>query len=167
MFRRLPFLTMVVSPDRPDGRRRAMKATELLREDHETLRELFERLKLSRDREELLPTVEKEIRIHSQVEETLFYPAVREVDGAWVDAALDAHQQVEELLEDLIDAVEEEEEFERIVVDLETHLNVHMDEEEGRIFPQVDERLEEQLDELGSQISQMRSELEEEWREAA
>lgn len=144
-----------------------MKATELLREDHERLRELLERLRSVLDKEELLPTVEKEIRIHSQVEEELFYPAVREVESMWVDAALDAHQHIEELLEELVDAVEEEEEFERRLTELEEQLNLHMDEEEGRIFPQVDEQMEEQLDELGAQISQMRSDLEEEWREAA
>lgn len=144
-----------------------MKATELLQEDHEKMRNLLERLRSARDKEELLQKVEKEIRIHVQLEEALFYPAVRDVDGAWVDSALDAHQQVDELLEDLIDAVEEEEEFEQKLNELEEHLNAHIEDEEVRIFPQMEERLEEQLNELGSQIGQMRSDLEEEWREAA
>lgn len=144
-----------------------MKATELLREDHEKLRDLIEKLRFARDKEELLPAVEKEIRIHSQLEEALFYPAVREVDGGWVDAALDAHQQVEELLEDLIDAVEEKNEFDQKLTELEEHLHAHIEDEETKLFPQVEERLDEQLDELGFHIGQMRSDLEEEWREAA
>lgn len=144
-----------------------MKATELLQEDHEKMRNLLERLRSARDKEELLQKVEKEIRIHSQLEEALFYPAVREVDSVWVDAALDVHQQFDELLEDLIDAVEEEDEFEQKLNELEEHLNAHIDEEEVRIFPRMEEQLEEQLNELGSQLGQMKSDLEEEWREAA
>ncbi len=144
-----------------------MKATELLREDHERLRELLERLRLVQDKEELLPTIEKEIRIHSQLEEELFYPAIREVDSAWVDAALDVHLQIEEFLEELIDSIDEAEEFEQKLTDLEEHLHVHLDDEEGRIFPQAEEQLEDQLDELGAQINQMKSDLEDEWREAA
>ncbi len=144
-----------------------MKATELLREDHEKIRDLLERLKLAGDKEDLLLTVEKEIKIHSRLEEELFYPAVREVNGAWVDNALDAHQQVEELLEDLIDAAEEESEFEQKLIGFEEHLNAHIDEEEGKIFPEAEERLEDQLDPLGAEIHQLRGDLEEEWREAA
>jgi hemerythrin superfamily protein len=144
-----------------------MNATDLLRDDHERIRALLERLKFARDKEELLPKLEKEIRIHSELEEDLFYPAVREVDGAWVDVALDAHQRVDELLEDLIDAVEEEEEFEQKLTELEEHLNAHIEDEEIKVFPQVEEQWEEQLDELGSQMTQMKEDLEEEWREAA
>lgn len=144
-----------------------MKATELLREDHEKLRDLLERLRFARDKEELLPTLEKEIRIHSQVEEALFYPTVRDLNGAWVDTALDAHQQVEELLEELIDAAEEKNEFDQKLTELEEHLHAHIEDEETKMFPQAEERLDEQLDELGPHIGQMRSDLEEEWREAA
>jgi hemerythrin superfamily protein len=147
--------------------RGVMNATELLRDDHERIRGLLERLKLAWDKEELLPKVEKEIRIHSQLEESLFYPEVREVKSIWVDAALDTHQHIEALLEDLIDAVDEEDEFEQKLIDLEAHLDTHLEDEETNIFPRVEEQLEEQLDELGSQLYQMRSDLEEEWREAA
>ncbi len=102
-----------------------MNAMDLLREDHDRMRSLLERLRSARDKEEVLPKVEKEIRIHSQLEEEIFYPAVREVDNAWVDAAMDAHQQIDELLEDLIDAVEEEDEFEQKLTELEEHLNTY------------------------------------------
>ncbi|MDC4223996.1 MAG: hemerythrin domain-containing protein [Candidatus Manganitrophus sp.] len=143
-----------------------MNATDLLRDDHETIRELLETLRSARDKEEVLAKVEKEIRIHSQLEEELFYPAVREVDNLWVDAAVDAHQQIDELLEDLIDAVEEEAEFEQKLTELEEQLHAHIDDEETKLFPEVEAQLEE-LNELGNDLSQMRRDLEEEWREAA
>ena len=58
-----------------------MKVTVLLRNDHETVKALFERVKGSdsrnqNGRKELFNEIRREILIHSQMEMEIFYPAL-------------------------------------------------------------------------------------------
>src|SRR5438552_15786219 len=55
----------------------------LLKKDHEKVRGLLKRLESAADRgddraEELLAQVDREVKIHSQIEEEIFYPAFKE-----------------------------------------------------------------------------------------
>src|SRR5437773_7870228 len=58
-------------------------AISLLKKDHEKVRGLLKRLESAADRgddraEALLAQVDREVKIHSQVEEEIFYPAFKE-----------------------------------------------------------------------------------------
>ena len=72
---------------RGSTRRPAEKdAIALLKEDHETVRELLGELeettsKATSRRQTLLKSIEQELKIHTKIEEDIFYPAFREAAG--------------------------------------------------------------------------------------
>lgn len=138
-----------------------MKATQLLKKDHQKVKDLIKKLKSARkDREELLAEIEEEIKIHSQCEEEIFYPAVKEFDADRVEEALEAHHQVDNTLAELMEAAEgDEEDFREKVNDLEENFIHHIEEEEGELFPLAESELKEDLQELGTRMEDLKEEI--------
>jgi hemerythrin superfamily protein len=138
-----------------------MKATELLKKDHQKVKDLIKKLKSARqNREELLNTIEEEIKIHSQCEEEIFYPAVKEFDSDMVDEAVEEHRQVDNVLAELMEIVDsEDEDFTEKVDELEENLLHHIEEEEGEMFPKAEKELKAELDDLGNQIQALKEEI--------
>src|SRR5687767_13371965 len=61
---------------------RTTDAVTLLKKDHETVRGLLSKLKSTSDRNssgrtKLLSQIESEVKVHTQIEEEIFYPAFR------------------------------------------------------------------------------------------
>jgi nitrite reductase/ring-hydroxylating ferredoxin subunit/uncharacterized membrane protein len=87
----------VVSADGGEGR----TAVEVLTEHHTLLRRLFERIRATPRgdprRRDLLRTLASELEIHEQVEDSIFYPAVRPVSED-VPIAHAEHRQLSDLL---------------------------------------------------------------------
>ncbi len=137
-----------------------MKATQLLKKDHQKVKGLIKELKSARaKKEELMAQIEEEIKIHSQAEEQIFYPAYEEVDSEMVAEALEEHHQVDNILAELKEMTGDEgEEFEAKVTVLEEMLEHHMEEEEGEMFPEAEKKLKNQLEDLGAQIEAFKEE---------
>lgn len=137
-----------------------MKATQLLKKDHQKVKGLIKKLKSARAKqEELINRIEEEIKIHSQAEEQIFYPAYEEVDSELVAESLEEHHQVDNILAELKEMPGYEgEEFEAKVIVLEEMLEHHMEEEEGEMFPEAEKKLKDQLEELGAQIEEFKEE---------
>ena len=146
-----------------------MKATQLLKKDHQKVKGLIKKLKSARTKkEELLSQIEQEIKIHSQAEEQIFYPAYEEVDSEMVAESLEEHHQVDNILAELMEMTGDEgEEFEAKVTVLEEMLEHHIEEEEGEMFPEAEKKLKDQLEELGAQIEEFKEEWESKGRRAA
>src|SRR6187549_3555663 len=56
-----------------------MNALDLLTEDHQKVRQLFERAQQIRDndeKKELFDQIDTELALHAEIEETIFYPAL-------------------------------------------------------------------------------------------
>src|SRR5204862_5323902 len=94
----------------PRRRRRPMDATELLKEDHDTVRDLLKKYEAAGDRayqtkKGLFEEIKDELEIHSKIEEKIFYPAVKKLRSAdaeeIVDEAIEEHAIVKRLLEEL------------------------------------------------------------------
>lgn len=137
-----------------------MKATQLLKKDHQKVKGLIKKLKSVRTKqEELINEIEEEIKIHSQAEERIFYPAYEEVDSEMVAESLEEHHQVDNTLAELKEMPEYEgEEFEAKVTVLEEMLKHHIEEEEGEMFPEAEKKLKDQLEDLGAQIEAFKGE---------
>jgi hemerythrin superfamily protein len=59
-----------------------MKATDLLKKQHRQVEKLFKEVEKTEDpkqRRKLMEQITADLKMHTQIEEELFYPAVREV----------------------------------------------------------------------------------------
>lgn len=120
-----------------------MNAIELLEYDHRHVKELFAHCEAAPgpDRGRILRSIADELRMHSMVEEEIFYPAVRETNDETlqelVNESLDEHRSVAELLEDLEGMPADDDEFPERIAMLQGDVEQHVEEEETEMFPRL------------------------------
>ena len=140
-----------------------MKADEVLTAHHDVLRGLLRQLAETADdqtadrgrlREELL----RELEVHTQIEDELFYPAVRDVSPLLAVAHAE-HRQIDDQLATVMRTALDDPEFTTEVRMLESTLRHHTFEEEERMFPQSHALGEERLEQLGRQLQERQREL--------
>lgn len=140
-----------------------MKADEVLIAHHDVLRGLLRQLAETTDgqtaergrlRDELL----RELEVHIQIEDELFYPAVRDVSPL-LSVAHAEHRQIDDQLATVMRTSLDDPEFVIEVRMLESTLRHHTFEEEQRMFPQAHALGEERMEELGRQLQDRQEEL--------
>jgi hemerythrin-like domain-containing protein len=140
-----------------------MRADEVLTAHHDVLRGLLRDLAQttgaetelrSRLRDDLL----RELEVHTQIEDELFYPAVRDVSPL-LSLAHAEHRQIDDQLATVMRMDVDDPAFVPEVRMLESTLRHHTMEEEQRMFPQSHALGEERLEELGEQLRARRREL--------
>jgi hemerythrin superfamily protein len=145
-----------------------MKATNLLRNDHEALKSLFAKLTNANGnqngKKELLGLIHREILMHSQMETEIFYPALEATSSPTaqelVSSALNEHEAVEKLLQELSDMSAQDRNFETKVSHLIDEVNRHIEKEEEQIFDEARTNLSEhRLEELGIEMEDRRKML--------
>jgi hemerythrin superfamily protein len=135
-----------------------MNALEILKQDHQKVKELFQQVAEADDqnqREEIFNKIDTELEIHAHIEETVFYPALEQHDQlkAMVAEALAEHQEVKGLLEDIEEIDGASDEFESRLQILMESVEDHVAVEEREMFPKVSECFDEkELDQLGKQL---------------
>ncbi|WP_347057352.1 hemerythrin domain-containing protein [Blastococcus sp. HT6-30] len=140
-----------------------MKADEVLIAHHDVLRgllrELAETTEAQADRrEELRNRFLREIEIHAQIEDELFYPAVPDVSPLLALAHAE-HRQIDDQVATVMRTDVTDPEFAGEVRMLEKTVRHHTMEEEQRMFPQSHALGEERLEELGDQLRARQQEL--------
>ncbi|TQN42150.1 hemerythrin HHE cation binding domain-containing protein [Blastococcus colisei] len=140
-----------------------MKADEVLIAHHDMLRGLLRDLTRTTDaetgrREELRDRLLRELEIHTQIEDELFYPAVRDVSPL-LSLAHAEHRQIDDQLATVMRTAPDDPEFVPEVRMLESTLRHHTMEEEERMFPQAQALGADRLEELGSQLQERQREL--------
>jgi len=145
-------------------------ATALLKADHKRIRVLLGELEESSaraedKRDELLQTIERELKIHAKIEEEIFYPAFREAakkedDKKLYYEALEEHHVVDTVLAELREAEPASEQFAakgKVLKDLVEH---HAEEEETEMFPRARKLLSrEELRELHERLAEAKTSL--------
>lgn len=145
-------------------------AIELLRSDHVEVKELLEELtgtttQATKSRPELLEKIAKELRVHTQIEEEIFYPAFKNAGGKEHNEmnheAREEHRAVEELvLPDLENSDPSSDEFTARAKVLQELIEHHVEEEEGPMFEMAKKSLSnDQLEELGQKMAARKEEL--------
>jgi len=135
-----------------------MNASEILKQDHQKVKELFQQIAQAdgkEKREEIFNKIDTELEIHAHIEETIFYPALEQHDSLkdLVAEALAEHQEVKALLGDIEGIGADSDEFESQVQLLMESVEDHVAEEEGEMFPRVSECFDEkELEHLGKQL---------------
>jgi hemerythrin-like domain-containing protein len=140
-----------------------MKATDLLKKQHKSVKALFKKVENTEDgrrRRQLMDEIANELKIHTKIEEEIFYPAVREIGTSkveeMVDEAYEEHHVVDLVLAELPKVDPEDERFAAKMTVLSELVEHHADEEEDEMFPMCDKKLgRERLQQLGTQMQKM------------
>jgi len=141
----------------------APDAIALLTADHKEVRQLFAQfkgLKEDASNEEKSAIVEQiciALTIHAEIEEEIFYPAVREAidDSDLMDEALVEHAGAKELIAQLQDMDPEEDLYDAKVTVLGEQIDHHVEEEEGEMFPKA-KKAKLDISELGAQMAKQK-----------
>ena len=117
-----------------------MNALELLKEDHQKVKKLFEETTKTSDRsrqKELFDKIDTELEIHTHIEETVFYPTIEEQEELkdMVAEALEEHQQAKMLLNELEGLGADNHDFGSKLQRLMESVEHHVEEEEKEMFP--------------------------------
>jgi len=135
-----------------------MDALQLLKEDHDRLRQFFNHFRSSKDEgehREIFEEIKKHLQTHSHVEEMLFYPAVQEFNELedLVDEAIEEHSKVADLLDDIDELNGEGADIRSKMAELIQNVEHHAQEEENEMFPKVRELMDSgDLESLGKEI---------------
>jgi len=148
---------------KPDQLTKAQDATRLLRADHKLVSELFEQYKKTRSTEnkkEIVDQICRELSVHAQVEEEIFYPAVKAAlkDQELVPEATVEHASVKDLIAQVEGKEPDGEMFDAKIKVLSEHVKHHVKEEQNEIFPRA-KRSKLDMRELGMQIATRKEEL--------
>jgi hemerythrin-like domain-containing protein len=145
-------------------------ALELLMSDHRKVEDLFAEYEDDKDgdedaRRQLAERICLELKVHTQLEEELFYPWLRENlsedDMDLVEQAQVEHNAATDLIEQIEGASEIDDAYNAKVKVLGEYIKHHVNEEENEIFPKVSDEAE-ALDELGQEMASRKGELAEE-----
>jgi len=147
-----------------------MDATQLLKQDHDDVRKLFEEFEAAdEDRKfELAAEICQALTVHAAIEEEIFYPQVREAIDA-EDLMLEAeieHDTVKQLIERIQEGEIDEIQLTAMVKVLKEYVNHHVNEEQRKMFPRA-KRAELDLEALGQELLARKTELESELASAA
>ncbi|HEX5815735.1 MAG TPA: hemerythrin domain-containing protein [Methylomirabilota bacterium] len=140
-----------------------MKATDLLKKQHRQVEKLFKEVEKTEDpkqRRKLMEQIAADLKMHTQIEEEIFYPAVREVGTAkaeeMIDEAFEEHHVVDLVLAELPQVDPEDERFAAKMTVLSELVKHHVEEEEEEMFLMAEKKLgAERIKELGQQLEQM------------
>jgi hemerythrin superfamily protein len=141
-------------------------AIELLTEDHENVKALFEQYEGLGDRahatkKKLATQICTELIKHSTAEEEIFYPAVREAgkdNEDLVDEAVVEHASAKDLIAQIMEMDPSDELFDAKVKVLSELIDHHVQEEEGEMFPKA-RQAKLDLEALGQEIEARKAEI--------
>lgn len=144
-----------------------MNAFDLLKQDHEKVSGLFEKLdetteRAIKTREELFSRLNRELDVHARIEETIFYPAIVEADETREITleGIEEHNVVKQLLEELASLPKESEQWTAKLTVLKENVEHHVEEEEGEMFKKARKVLsKEQVEDLGAQMEAAKKQM--------
>lgn len=139
----------------------AEQPIQALMRDHEMVRRLADAYRNGRSIEVRLEAAEKILQLlemHSRLEESVFYPAVRNVDASMIDHFEQEHQKTDDLVESLKSGALDDAQMDQMMrqlIDMTMH---HIEEEETEFFPTL-ERANLDMTAVGSQMQAFEANL--------
>ena len=144
---------------------KATGAIELLKEQHDKVKKAFKEFeKLEREdtetQQQLVQSVCEDLKLHTTLEEELFYPAAREAidDEDILNEAQVEHETAKMLIEQLENMGPDDPNFHATFTVLGEYVTHHVKEEEGEMFPEV-KKSDLDLEELGARMHARMAEL--------
>ena len=147
-------------------KKKSTDAIALLKEDHEKVRGLLESMTKATGarRTKLLGQIQQELKVHTQIEEEIFYPAFREAskkkdDQIMVYEAVQEHHMVDVALPEAGEG-ENNEDLKGKAKVLKELVEHHADEEEEDMFPRARKLMSrDELRDLGERMEARKKEL--------
>lgn len=139
-----------------------MDALQLLKADHNTVRELFEQFKEAKEAKdttqlgEVQRKIFTELEVHTAIEEEVFYPeaeAVGEEAEELVKEGVEEHHVVKVLMEEIAELTPDDDAWVAKMTVLIENVEHHAEEEEEELFPQLRKVFgEERLQSMGAKL---------------
>jgi hemerythrin superfamily protein len=150
-------------------RRSKQDAITLLTGDHNKVKKMFkefEKLCKKDDdegKEELATQICKELTVHAQLEEEIFYPVVREAidDDELMNEAVVEHTTAKDLIAQIQSMRVSDPMYDAVVKVLGEYINHHVEEEQNEIFPKA-RKSKLDLEEIGREMAERKEVLLEE-----
>ena len=146
-------------------RSRASGAIEMLKADHDKVKKAFKEFeKLEQDDTEtarhIVQVVCEDLKVHTTLEEEIFYPAVREAieDEDIMNEASVEHETAKMLIEQLENMGPDDPNFRATFTVLGEYVLHHVKEEEGEMFPEA-KKTDLDMEALGERMRQRKEEL--------
>ena len=144
-----------------------MDALELLKADHDKVKKLLAEgdattERAEKTRTELLATIKQELTVHEDIEETIFYPALKDHPKAKeiVLEAYEEHNVVDTVMGELEATEVTDERWGAKFTVMKENIEHHIEEEEGEMFKQARSVFDaEELRTLGERMAARKAEL--------
>jgi hemerythrin superfamily protein len=144
-----------------------MNAFQLLKEDHQKVSGLFQQLeptteRAEKTRTELFAKLNEELDIHARIEESVFYPAIKQAAETReiVLEGFEEHHVVKMLLRELQAVPVDTEQWTAKLKVLQENVEHHVEEEESEMFQKARLVLsEDEINQLGAQMEEMKQQL--------
>lgn len=151
---------MTKSNDKPQD------AIALLTSQHDEVEALFEKFdelgdRASTSKKKLANEICEQLIMHTQIEEEIFYPALRAASkemADMLDEALVEHASAKDLIAQIQEMEPGDDLYDAKVTVLGEYIEHHVEEEEDEMFPKV-RKLKLDLDALGAEMAARRDEL--------
>ena len=145
---------------------KALDALALLKADHDAVQDLFDKFEKARtDKQKgtLAEQICSELTLHAEIEEEIFYPAVRDAidDEDLMDEAEVEHATAKDLIAQIEESDVADDKFDAKVTVLGEYIRHHVKEEESEMFAKV-RKADLDLKALGSEMAARKAELQSE-----
>jgi hypothetical protein len=152
-----------------------MNAFQLLKEDHKKVSGIFEQLeptteRAEKTRTELFAKLKQELDIHAKIEESIFYPAIKQAAETRdiVLEGFEEHHVIKMLLGELDSLPVDTEQWTAKLKVLKENVEHHVEEEEEEMFQKSRDVLsEEEIESLGKQMEEMKKQLQQQAKSAS
>lgn len=139
-----------------------MDAIELLKEDHKKVEKIFSAMEKKEGRQKMFPELDRELSVHAEIEEKIFYPATKEAEPTrdLVLESIEEHKQIKMVLADLAQTDMTTDVWAAALKVLKEDVMHHVGEEEDELFPKVRKVLsKQQIEALGTRMEELKMQL--------
>jgi hypothetical protein len=143
-------------------RKLSPSATGMIRADHTRVMASFHRYSIAgrpRVKQGLANAICLSLEVHAQIEEEIFYPAMREAGSALVKELIPGHDQMRRLIAMLRGMEAGDPQFDQAFMELMREVIHHVADEETILLPHAESVLRDRLSELGAQMMRRRMRL--------
>ena len=145
-----------------------MKATDFLKKQHKEVMKLFKEVEKSADpraRKRLMTDIASHLKVHTTIEEEIFYPAVKDIGTEKAEEmmleAVEEHHVVDLVLAELPKVDPGADTFEAKMTVLRELIEHHVEEEQDEVFPMAEKKLgKARITELGDELERRADALE-------
>ena len=138
-------------------------AVELLKSDHAKVKQLFAQFEAAGEDEkrkgDIFKQIAQELKVHTTIEEEVFYPAVKKMDSDMALEAEEEHNIVDWIIAQMKKLSPGDENYDAKFTTLKENVEHHIEEEEKEMFPEAEEKLGKQIDALGKKMLERKEAL--------